>query len=84
MSDCPRHKYCAYTGSEPGLCATCHATTRRCGGRHGKPPYDGWSKGVAGEKHPTLRAGQYNDPRQAAKANPPLVQAQSRLSEAVA
>jgi hypothetical protein len=26
-SDCPVHQYCAYDGSEPDRCATCHVST---------------------------------------------------------
>lgn len=59
-SECPRHKHCAYTGTEPGLCPTCHATTATCAGSHGQDPGDGsWRRGVAaGKTHPTLRQGQ--------------------------
>ena len=69
---CPRHKHCAYTGTEPGLCQVCHASEAKCAGRHGGAPYDKWSRGIAGGSHATLRVGQYNDPREAAKASSPL------------
>ena len=57
---CPRHRHCAYSGTEPGLCPTCHATNAKCGGRHGQDPGDGsWRRGVAaGRTHPTLRPDQ--------------------------
>lgn len=69
MTDCPRHKHCAYTGTEPGLCATCHASTGKCAGRHGGAPNDGWRSGVARGGSPTLQLGQYNHPGEAHKAN---------------
>lgn len=57
---CPRHRHCAYTGTEPGLCPTCHARTAKCAGLHGKAPSDGsWKRGqAAGQTHGTLRPGQ--------------------------
>lgn len=60
MSDCPRHKHCAYTGSVPGLCPICHATETKCKGSHGGPPYTGWTSGVAGPGHASLKPGQYH------------------------
>jgi hypothetical protein len=64
---CPRHKHCAYTGTEPGLCPTCHASTKRCAGRHGMAPADGsWRRGFAsGMTHGTLRQGQSLHPGEA-------------------
>jgi hypothetical protein len=44
-TDCPRHRHCAYTGTESGLCSTCHASTQKCAGRHGKAPADGAGDG---------------------------------------
>lgn len=57
---CPRHRHCAYTGDEPELCSICHATTAKCGGRHGKAPEDNtWVRGkAAGKTNGTLREGQ--------------------------
>jgi hypothetical protein len=58
--ECARHRRCAYSGTEPGLCPTCHATTGKCAGRHGQAPADGsWVRGrAAGRTHGTLRPGQ--------------------------
>jgi hypothetical protein len=58
--ECNRHRHCAYSGTEVGLCPTCHATTSKCAGRHGKAPYDGsWLRGrAAGKTHGTLRPGE--------------------------
>ena len=77
---CSRHKHCAYTGTEPGLCPTCHASTGKCAGRHGGAPYDKWSRGiVTSGSHATLRVGQHNDPRKASTAGtPPASVQQSR------
>jgi hypothetical protein len=75
---CARHKHCAYRDDDPALCSLCHASHRNCNGAHGGPPYDKWSKGVAGRVHTTLKAGQYNDPREAAKASPPLTERSRR------
>jgi hypothetical protein len=84
MTDCPRHKHCAYTGTEPGLCPICHASHVKCGGSHGQTPADGWSRGVATGKHSTLRAGQYQNPLEAAKRLSPVLTAPADLSEAAA
>lgn len=67
MSDCPRHRHCAYTGTEPGLCLTCHSSTAKCAGRHGTNPGDGsWRRGVAsGMTHGTLKPGQSLHPGEA-------------------
>lgn len=58
--ECSRHRHCAYTGTEPGLCPNCHAATTKCGGLHGVAPADGsWSRGwAAGKTHGTLKPGQ--------------------------
>lgn len=82
MNDCPRHRHCAYTGTEPGMCPTCHASPAKCAGRHGKPPYgQSWPSGVVTSLlHPTLKVGQYNDPREAAIAS----QQVPRIAERVA
>lgn len=69
MIDCPRHKHCAYTGTELGLCPTCHASENKCAGRHGGAPYIGWDSGIAADRHPALRAGQSIDPREARKTS---------------
>jgi hypothetical protein len=68
---CTRHKHCAYTGTEPGRCPACHATTQKCGGRHGGAPADGgWRLGaVAKPTNATLRAGQPLHPGEAGKAS---------------
>lgn len=57
---CARHRHCAYTGTEPGLCPMCHASTGKCAARHGRNPGDGsWRRGIAaGMTHSTLRPGQ--------------------------
>ena len=84
---CPRHKHCAYTGTEPGLCSTCHASSAKCAGRHGKPQYgQGWGTGIVSSPvHPTLKVGQYIDPREAHKASqqaatPPLPTSQQEAA----
>ena len=83
MADCPRHKHCAYTGTEPGLCPTCHATEAKCSGRHGKPASgQSWPSGVVTSPlHPTLKVGQYNDPRQAATASEQAPRPQQHTTE---
>lgn len=67
MTDCPRHRHCAYTGTDPGLCPTCHASTGKCAGRHGQTPTDGgWRRGIAsGLTHGALRPGQSLHPAEA-------------------
>ena len=64
---CARHNHCAYTGTEPGLCAVCHASTAKCAGRHGRAPADGsWRMGaVAKPLNPVLHEGQPLHPREA-------------------
>jgi hypothetical protein len=71
VSDCLRHKHCAYTGSEPGLCPTCHASTSKCAGRHGHAPADGsWRLGATARPlNPVLREGQPLHPREALTAS---------------
>lgn len=67
MTACPRHKHCAYTGTEPGLCPTCHASTAKCAAKHGVSPTDGsWKRGfAAGMTHGTLKPGQSLHPTEA-------------------
>jgi hypothetical protein len=70
MTDCPRHKHCAYTGTEPGLCPTCHSTEAKCAGTHGQTPASAgggrWLRGyAAGVTHPTLRSGASLHPAEA-------------------
>lgn len=71
ISGCPRHKHCAYTGSEPGLCRMCHASERKCNGKHGGRPVDGWGEvkkaARASATHKALKEGQYIDPALAVK-----------------
>jgi hypothetical protein len=81
VSDCPRHKHCAYTGTEPGLCRTCHTATTKCAGKHGGAPYIGWDSGVAGDLHPALRTGQSIHPREAHSASQVLHTAPQHTSE---
>ena len=80
---CQRHKHCAYSGSEPGLCPVCHATTAKCGGKHGLAPADGsWKRGaLARPKNPVLHEGQYLHPMDAVKANSPCPQPRMDVSE---
>jgi hypothetical protein len=68
--NCPRHKHCAYTGTEPERCRTCHSTTAKCSGTHGGAPSDGsWRLGtVAKPTNATLKAGQPLHPREATEA----------------
>ena len=80
LTDCPRHKHCAYTGTEPGLCPMRHASTAKCAGRHGGRPVDGWGEHtkrgvrvlVAAGDTATLRAGQHYDPSKQAQAGTPV------------
>jgi len=77
---CPRHKHCAYTGTEPGKCPLCHATFAKCSGKHGGRPVDGWGdhtkRGVrvlvAVGDTATLKAGQHYDPSKQVKASTPV------------
>ncbi len=81
MTDCPRHKHCAYTGTEPGLCRVCHASENKCAGRHGGAPYIGWDSGIATDRHPALKAGKSIHPREAHKASQVKDTAPERTSE---
>lgn len=78
MTGCTRHKYCAYTGTERELCPICHATDTKCSGRHGGRPVDGWDErcrgAIASATHKALRAGQYIDPKLAARQSCGLAQ----------
>lgn len=71
LPECPRHKHCAYTGNEPGLCNVCHASEAKCGEMHGQPPsYDpnSWGAGVVtNPRHPSLKLGQPFSPFTAAE-----------------
>jgi hypothetical protein len=62
QGQCARHKHCAYSGCEPGLCPICHATETKCAGKHGGEPDGGWTRGYATEASNTLRPGQPNNP----------------------
>ncbi len=81
VRDCPRHRHCAYTGTEPGLCPTCHASTGKCASRHGRAPYSGWDTGAAGATHPALIVGQHNDPRKASGSKLPRSTPQQSTTE---
>lgn len=86
---CQRHKHCAYTGTEPGFCQTCHASVAKCAGRHGGRPTDGWGEHtkrgvrvlVATGDTATLKAGQHYDPCKQAKAGTPPPAARNGASE---
>jgi hypothetical protein len=80
---CPRHKRCAYTGTEPGLCATCHASTAKCAGLHGRNPGDGsWRRGTAaGMTHGTLKPGQSMHPQETGSEKLTVRQPRLRRSE---
>jgi hypothetical protein len=68
---CIRHKHCAYRDDDPARCELCHATPEKCNGGHGGAPLGSWKRatggGIAGSSHKTLKAGQYNDPREEEK-----------------
>jgi hypothetical protein len=83
MTACPRHKHCAYTGTEPGLCQTCHASAAKCAGRHGNAPADGsWRLGATARPlNPALREGQYLHPREAHRVSSSWDLAQHHSSE---
>lgn len=79
---CPRHRHCAYTGTELGTCPTCHASVAKCAGQHGARPVDGWGEHtrrgvrvlVATGDTATLRAGQHYDPRKQSASSTPVPQ----------
>lgn len=89
MNDCSRHKHCAYTGTEPRLCAICHATTTKCAGLHGRRPVDGWGEHtkrgvrvlVATGDTATLKAGQHYDPTKQVEADTPVPLRPQSISE---
>jgi hypothetical protein len=56
---CARHRHCAYRDDNSARCPLCHATLTKCQGDHGGGRY---GTGVAGDTHPTLKAGQCNNP----------------------
>lgn len=65
---CARHRHCAYRDDDPVRCPLCHSMLIRCEGKHGGAVPGGHGSGQAGPHHPTLRAGQYLDPRDEERA----------------
>jgi hypothetical protein len=81
---CARHKHCAYRDDDPDRYPLCHASDAKCSGSHGKPPIDSKSGKQAAATHPSLKAGQYLDPREASNRRMQGSQPSGDTSTAVA